>query len=191
MIETSGNNMKLTLTLSLLLLSACSTMQGFVGGNLEKTRASISDPLIREDIDAAQEAAIAAEKRAPMDPIVALLAADAHERFGDEVAAQTSLNRAIALEPQGEIMALALKNRACLAMRSGNPEQAQQDFSAAYEACGGDNSLLRNLGAAAYAAGDFPSARQAWQKLPLADRRSIDLIVGPGFFEPTSVALSR
>lgn len=151
--------------------------------NPRLARAEIAAALAEGDYTAAEQAAWKAEQALPLDPIVCLLAAEAHRSAGYPEPALACLARLLAVEAADvEVRRTALLNRAALRMELGQPQEALADLEAARELGAGGPDLQRDLGAAAYAAGDFAAARDAWSQLSEAERREIEAIVGPAFF---------
>jgi tetratricopeptide (TPR) repeat protein len=187
--ETNGTlNMKLPILTALLLTASCATPQAEPDPDPVQLRSAISTALLGGDTANAEVAANEAESALPADAIIALLAAEAHVAAGADSAALISLNRAIKLAPTDDLLQHALRNRGTLFMQTGRSSEAFADLSRVYDLGNESVALLRDLGAAAYGAGDFQAARLAWEQLPDSDRHDVDSVVGPGFFlTPVSV----
>ncbi len=145
-------------------------------------RRDIAASLEAGDFGAAEHTAARAERLYADDPVLALLAAEAHLRRGDREAAFASLERAGKPKVPAKIRARARFDRATLWMETGAPEKARTDLEKAWQLGLRDAEVSRCLGAAAYAAGDFPAAAAYWSRLSAEEQAAVDRIVGPGFF---------
>jgi len=166
-----------------LALGACASPEaGEPRPSAIALRHEIAAAIEAGDFAVAERAAVRAETWYPADPVLALLAAEAHLRHGDREAALGSLARAAAPGAPAEVRAHALFNRATLWMEAGAPDKARADLEEAWQLGLRDVEVSRCLGAAAYAAGDFPAAARFWSRLPAEEQAAVDRVVGPGFF---------
>ena len=183
--------MKLLTLTALILTASCAAPEVDSGPDTIQLRSAISTALLGGDVTTAEMAAREAESTLPGDVVVALLAAEAHAASGNPNAAIASLDRAIIVATTDEVLRHAYRNRGSLYMQAGRSTEAFDDLQQANDLGDSSVALLRDLGAAAYGSGNFQAARAAWEQLPDNDRKSVDTIVGPGFFLEKSVSINR
>lgn len=161
----------------------------------EEARSAIATELDQGDVDSALWAADRGREDHPQDALVLLLAAEAYvagDHLGD---AADSLSAAVDVAESGGVRVHALANLGFVHMRLGDAQRAANELG---EALGSgladpllEGRVLRDLGSAHYALGEFEAARDAWRQLPEAQRREIDAVVGPGFFLVDELALGN
>lgn len=168
-----------------LLLAACAGVEPIPDLELNPVpyRSAISSSLLAGDLDGACLAGDEAAQAIPDDAVAAILGAEAYTAAGRITRAIDCLGRAVEHATDDSTLAHALHNRGVLKMRAADPAGAYQDLEQSAALAGTDLALERDLGAAAYACGDFANARRHWQSLPEAERHQLDAAVGPGFFQ--------
>lgn len=103
-------------------------------------------------------------KKYPYDTDVYYEYAMAFIAYGDNIKAEEYLKKVIAMNPEGELAALAHKDMGCIYLGQNNMEYAKEEFQAAYELAPEDDIICYEYASYHFISGDYQTALKYYEK---------------------------